>query len=67
MTTSTTPLLILTCATCGADMIRGVARGLMITDGAAIVAEGFTQQCQTCSHIHVAGDVLRMKTRRFGL
>lgn len=59
-----TPLLILTCASCGADMIRSVARGLLITNGAAIVADGFSQSCTACGHVHEAGTVIVMRMGR---
>ena len=58
------PLLILTCAACGADMLRSVAAGLLVTDGAAIVADGHSQQCGQCGHVHEAGTLLVMRVRR---
>ena len=61
------PLLILTCAACKADMLRSVAAGLLVTDGAAIVAKGHSQQCGQCGHVHEAGTLLVMRVRRIGL
>ena len=58
------PLLILTCAVCKADMLRSVAAGLLVTDGAAIVTDGHSQQCGQCGHVHEAGSVIRMRVRR---
>ena len=58
------PLLILTCAACKADMPRAIAAGLLLTDGAAIVADGHSQQCVQCGHVHEAGCVIRMRVRR---
>ena len=62
--TNAQPLLILTCAACGADMLRAIASGLMLTDGAVVVARGFTQQCGACGHVHEAGTLLVMRARR---
>ena len=56
-------LLILVCANCKADMIRAIARGLWIGDGAATVQDGFSQVCAQCGHVHQPGDTLRY---RFG-
>ena len=64
MTNTSTPLLILTCAACGADMLRSVATGLRVTDGAAIVAKGHSQQCGQCGHVHEAGSVIKMRMGR---
>ena len=64
MTNTSTPLLILTCAACKADMLRSVAAGLLVTDGAAIVADGHSQQCGQCGHVHEAGSVIKMRVRR---
>ena len=58
------PLLILTCAACSADMLRSVAAGLRVTDGAAIVADGHSQQCGQCGHVHETGSVIKMRARR---
>ena len=58
------PLLILTCAACKADMPRSVAAGLLVTDGEAIVADGHSQQCGQCGHVHEAGTLLVMRVRR---
>ena len=58
------PLLILTCVACKADMLRSVAAGLLVTDGAAIVADGHSQQCGQCGHVHEAGSVIKMRVRR---
>ena len=62
--TNAQPLLILTCAACGADMLRAIAAGLLVTDGAAIVAKGHSQQCGQCGHVHEAGTLLVMRVRR---
>ena len=62
--TNVQPLLILTCAACGADMLRAIAAGLLVTNGAVVVARGFTQQCGACGHVHEAGSVIRMRVRR---
>ena len=62
--TNAQPLLILTCAACKADMLRSVAAGLLVTDGAVVVARGFTQQCGACGHVHEAGTLLVMRVRR---
>ena len=61
------PLLFLTCAACGADMLRAIAAGLLVTNGAAIVAKGHSQQCGQCGHVHEAGTLLVMRVRRIGL
>ncbi len=60
----TTPLLILTCAACNADMLRSIAAGLLLTNGAVIVAKGHSQQCGQCGHVHEAGTLLVMRMRR---
>ena len=62
--TNAQPLLILTCAACGADMLRAIAAGLRLGGGAAIVERGFTQQCAVCGHVHEAGSVIKMRARR---
>ena len=62
--TNAQPLLILTCAACGADMLRAIAAGLLVTDGEAIVADGHSQQCGQCGHVHEAGTLLVMRVRR---
>ena len=62
--TNAQPLLILTCHACGADMLRAIAAGLLVTNGAAIVADGHSQQCGACGHVHEAGSVIRMRVRR---
>ena len=62
--TNAQPLLILTCHSCGADMLRAIAAGLLLTDGAVVVARGFTQQCGQCGHVHEAGAMLVMRVRR---
>lgn len=55
------PLIILTCAECGASIPRPVARGLWISDGQAAVQAGFTQQCAECGHVHQPGSVMRYR------
>ncbi len=45
-------------------MLRSVAAGLLVTDGAAIVAKGHSQQCGQCGHVHEAGTLLVMRVRR---
>ena len=45
-------------------MLRSVAAGLLVTDGAAIVADGHSQQCGQCGHVHEAGALLVMRVRR---
>lgn len=55
------PLLILTCAACGFDMPRSIARGLWIGDGAVTIMPDWSQQCPKCQHIHQPGDVLRFR------
>ena len=62
--TNVQPLLILTCAACGADMLRSIAAGLLLTDGAVIVEKGHSQQCAVCGHVHEAGTLLVMRVRR---
>ena len=62
--TNAQPLLILTCHACGSDMLRAIAAGLLLTDGAVVVAAGHSQQCAVCGHVHEAGSVIRMRMRR---
>ena len=45
-------------------MLRAIAAGLLVTDGAAIVADGHSQQCGQCGHVHEAGTLLVMRVRR---
>ena len=45
-------------------MLRAIAAGLLVTNGAAIVAKGHSQQC---GHVHEAGTLLVMRVRRIGL
>lgn len=58
-----TPLIILFCAHCGAEMPRSIARGLWIGDGMATVMPGWSQECDNpkCEHVHKPGDVLRYR------
>ena len=62
--TNAQPLLILTCHACGADMLRAIAAGLLVTNGAVVVADGHSQQCAVCGHVHEAGTLLVMRVRR---
>jgi len=57
-TTPPRPVLFFTCQACGAEMIRVVADGLLISDGYAAVRDGYVQVCGSCGHGYKPGEVI---------